>query len=146
MANGLLGAFIYVLSYFAEVIYNLMEGGPRQGALFCLIVLWRRRRILTQRIKKEDKERNKMKSGEQLCTNPSESFPDAILHYLSLFTPHHVYPQHLWVEFYITRLMSPPDPHGVADSTASIKFVLPLVNNVVRDRQVRAGGSSCFFM
>lgn len=40
MANKLVIAFIYAISYRAEVIYNLMEESPRRGTLVCLIVPW----------------------------------------------------------------------------------------------------------
>lgn len=40
MVNDLVIAFVYALTYCAEVIYNLMEGSPRKGPPFCLIVPW----------------------------------------------------------------------------------------------------------
>lgn len=40
IVNDLVIAFICALNYCAEVIYNLMEGSPRRGILFFLIILW----------------------------------------------------------------------------------------------------------
>lgn len=51
MVNDLALAFIYALSYCAQVIYNLMEGSPSRGPMF----QEKRRENLPQRKEKEEK-------------------------------------------------------------------------------------------
>lgn len=51
MVNDLALAFIYALSYCAQVIYNLMEGSPSRGSVFH----GKRRENLPQRKREKNK-------------------------------------------------------------------------------------------
>ena len=104
MVNDLVIAFVYALTYCAEVIYNLMEGSPRKGPLFCLIVPWGKEKNFAPK-KRGDKER-KNETNKNTWIEPSENhLPNAFLPCLGPCVLCFICSQNLFWVFYVVIII-----------------------------------------